>query len=87
MTGTVEIDYPPSCAFNIAPCLLLACKQIFSEALEIYYASMTFKFVSQKKTVAWLSRLPEKSRKAVRNLRYDTAEKTHETDFCYESNG
>ncbi|KAK4494819.1 hypothetical protein PRZ48_014175 [Zasmidium cellare] len=62
------------------PSLLLSCKQIYTEAVTVYYAEATF--VSnepQKAIIAHIQTLPPKSRKALRNVVLGVSDANQET--------
>lgn len=68
---TVQLDRTE--AQSTAPGLLVACKQSYSEAINLYYKHSTFFFRSGKKCSQWLGRISRSHIHTVTRLRFDTA--------------
>ncbi|KAM3424344.1 hypothetical protein BST61_g11119 [Cercospora zeina] len=55
------------------PPLLKTCRQIYSEAIGLYYASTpAFRCLDEDSTIKWLCNLPEQYRSMLQEVRYDT---------------
>ena len=69
-TGTtLNLSYPTQIPFPV----LITSKQIYNEAITVFYATVTFYFAAHETGRRWFVHLPAKFQSAVATLRYDTA--------------
>ncbi|KAF2217254.1 hypothetical protein CERZMDRAFT_93304 [Cercospora zeae-maydis SCOH1-5] len=71
---TYSAESPPRIrpSYTLPP-LLKTCRQIYSEAIGVYYSSTpAFRCLDEDSTIKWLCNLPEQYRSMLREVRYDT---------------
>ncbi|KXT12866.1 hypothetical protein AC579_5388 [Pseudocercospora musae] len=71
-THLFESDPPLIKPTYTLPGILKTCRQIFHEAVGLYYSATPFRCLDESSTVSWLTTLPQKYLDLISEVRYDT---------------